>query len=188
MDAADLLSGRFRAIAGLLRSRSVEFVLVTTAEPNRLAEARELITRMEAGELHLRTIVLNRVIDERTFARLSAGLQALPMLRAASPRAAIAADSVRDPKIEALGSFLDEHACASRTRIEAVAAFARELPPRIELLLAPEFEAGLADLAGIKRVANVVEGGNGRQILANAVKALRTETNRQGRDNSIAPA
>jgi anion-transporting ArsA/GET3 family ATPase len=95
MEAAETLSRRFRAIAGLLRSRSVEFVLVTTAEPSRLAEAREVIKRMEASGLRLRTIVLNRLLDERSFARVCVRPEAFPVLRAsAALRAAISADPV----------------------------------------------------------------------------------------------
>lgn len=188
MEAADTLSHRFRMIAGLLRSRSVEFVLVTTAEPSRLAEAREVIERTEADGLRLRTIVLNRLLDERSFASLCARHEALSMLRAsAGLRMAIAADPLRDPKIEALGCFLDQRAAALQTRIEDAAAFAGELPARIELIVVPEFEAGLGDLAGIKRVTEVLMRGGGRQILANAREALKAEHHRLSVDNSIAP-
>jgi anion-transporting ArsA/GET3 family ATPase len=189
MDAADTLSHRFRLIAGLLRSRSVEFALVTTAEPSRLAEAHEVIKRAEADGLRFRTIVLNRLLDERSFADLCGRPEALPMLRAsAGLRLAIAADPVRDPKIEALASFFDQRATTLRTRIEAAAAFAKELPAAIELIVAPEFEAGVGELAGIKRVAEVLARGGGRQILANARKALKAETQRLAGDNSIAPS
>ena len=188
MEAADTLSHRFRMIAGLLRSPSVEFVLLTTAEPSRLAEARELIKRMKANGLRLRAIVLNRLLDERSFASLCARSETLPVLRAsAGLRMAVAGDPVRDPKIEALASFLDQRATALRGRIEAAAAFAKELPARIELIVTPEFEAGVGDLAGIKRVADVLARGGGRPILASAVKALKPVPHRSARDNSIAP-
>ena len=179
MEAADPLSGRFRTIASMLRSRSVEFALVTTVEPNCLAEAHEVIARMEADGLRLRTIVLNRLMDERSFASLCGEPEALPLLRTTTNlRAAIAEDSVRDPKLDNLASFLDQHAAALQTRIEAAAGFARELPSRIELIVAPEFEAGIANLAGIKQVADVVVRGGGRQILARAIKALKLDVRR----------
>jgi anion-transporting ArsA/GET3 family ATPase len=188
MEAADALSHRFRMIARLLRSRSVEFVLVTTAEPSRLAEAREVIKRAEADGLRLRTIVLNRLLDEQSFASLCARPETLPVLQASARlRLAIAADSVRDPKIETLARFLDQRATTLRTRIEAAAAFAQELPARIELIVAPEFEAGVGDLAGIKLVADVLARGGGRQILASAVKALKAEQ-RMAVENSIGPS
>jgi anion-transporting ArsA/GET3 family ATPase len=180
MEAADILNQRFGTIAGLLRSRSVEFVLVTTAEPSRLVEAREMFRQMETEGLQLRTIVLNRLLDERFFSSLCGGPEALPVRRAcARLRAAIAADSVRDPKIEALANFLDQRFAASHTKIEAAAAFARELPARIELVVAPEFEAGLGELVGIKRVADVLVSGGGRKTLANALKLFKTEGQRQ---------
>jgi anion-transporting ArsA/GET3 family ATPase len=189
IEAADTLSHRFHMIADLLRSRSVEFVLVTTAEPSRLAEAREVIKRMEADGLRLRTIVLNRLLDERSFASLCARREALPVLRAsAALRMAIAADPVRDPKIEALARFFDQRATTLRTRIEAAAAFAQELPTRIELIVAPEFDAGIGDLGGIKRVADVLALGGGRRILANAVKAVKVTPQRMADDNSIPPS
>jgi anion-transporting ArsA/GET3 family ATPase len=186
MEAADALSHRFRTIAGLLRSRSVEFVLVTTAEPGRLAEAREVIKRTRADGLRLRTIVLNRLLDERSFASLCARSETLPVLRAsAGLRMAITGDPVRNPKIEALATFLDQRVAALRTSIEAAAVFAKELPAGIELIVAPEFEAGVGDLAGIKRVASVLAQSGGRPILAKAVKALKAVPHRLVHDDSI---
>jgi anion-transporting ArsA/GET3 family ATPase len=188
MEAAELLSDHFRTIAGLLRSRSAEFLLVTTAEPSRLAEAREVITRMEADRLHLRTIVLNRWIDERSFASLCGGSEALPVLRtSANLHAAIAADTRRDDRLRALAGFLDQRAADLRARIEAAASFARALPPRIKFIVTPEFEAGPGDLAGIKRIADLLVIGGGREILASAVKALKAES-QPASDNSVAPS
>jgi anion-transporting ArsA/GET3 family ATPase len=189
MEAADTLSHRYHMITALLRSRSVEFVLVTTAEPSRLAEAREVIKRAEADGLRLCNIVLNRLLDERSFASLCGQPQALPLLRASTGlRIAIAADPVHDPKIEALARFFEQRATTLRTRIEAAAAFAKELPTRIELIVAPEFDADIGDLRGIKRVADVLALGGGRRILANAVKAIKAKSQRMADDNSIAPS
>ena len=187
MEAAEVLGERFRTIASSLRSRSVEFVLVTTAEPSRLAEARAVIQRMTADGLRLRAIVLNRLIDERTLENLRNGPERVSMLRAsANLRAKIAADALQDQqgtrqpdeKIAALARFFDQRAAALRSRIEAAHGFANELPPRIELILAPDFDAGLTDLAGVKQVADVLMRGGGRQILASAVRALRAEAQR----------
>ena len=190
MEAADLLSGRFRTISSLLRSRSVEFILVTTAEPTRLAEARDVIMRMQADKLRLRAIVLNRLMDEPALAGLRMKPEALPMLHATSSlRAAVAADSARDAKIESLACFLDQYAAALRARIEAAAGFAREVPPRIELILAPEFDKGAGDLAGIKQMADMLMAGGGRQILTNAIKALKADSPRRpSREGSIPPS
>jgi hypothetical protein len=140
-----------------------------------------MFRQMETDGLQLRTIVLNRLLDERSFSSLCGGSEApLPVQRAsAGLRAAIAADSARDPKIEALANFLDQRLAASHTKIEAAAAFARELPARIELVVAPEFEAGLGELAGIKRVADVLVSGGGRKTLANALKLFKPEGQRQ---------
>jgi hypothetical protein len=94
---------------------------------------------------------------------------------------------VCDRKIEALAGFLDQRASALRTRIEIAAAFARNLPGRIELIVTPEFEAGVGDLAGLKRVANVLARSGGRQLLASALKALKAERHRLPGDTPIAP-
>jgi anion-transporting ArsA/GET3 family ATPase len=187
MEAAEVLGERFRTIAGLLQSRSVEFVLVTTAEPSRLAEARAVIKRMTADGLHLRAIVLNRLLDERTLENFRATPEQVSVLRAsANLRGKITADALKnrqenggpDEKIEALAHFFDQRSAALRSRIEAASAFARELPARIELILAPDFDAGLTDLAGIKQVADMLVRGNGRQTLTSAVRALKAEARR----------
>jgi anion-transporting ArsA/GET3 family ATPase len=188
MEAAEVLGARFRTIAGLLRSRSVEFVLVTTAEPSRLAEARAVIKRMTADGLRLRAIVLNRLIDERTLENLRSAPARVSVLGAsANLRAKISMVATQNPqkdrqengrpgeKIEALAHFFDQRSAALRSRIEAAQGFAKELPARIELILAPDFEGGLSDLAGIKQVADVLMRGDGRQMLTSAVRALKAE-------------
>ena len=69
---AGVLSDRFRAIQALLRSPAVQFVLVTTAEANRLAEARAVVKRMDPEGLRLGAIVVNRLVDQRSFGAFSA--------------------------------------------------------------------------------------------------------------------
>jgi hypothetical protein len=113
-------------------------------------------------------------MDQRTYADLCAEPEALALLKATFDlRAAIAADPLRDQKIAALAGFFDQHVATLRTRIEAAAAFERELPARIDLILAPNFDAGLHDLAGIKQVAEILVSASGQRTLADAAKAFK---------------
>jgi len=168
-DAADALSDRLRAIEALLRSRAVQFVLVTTAEPNRLAEAREVVQRMAAEGLHLRAIVLNRLADQRSFAASSAHPRAVSEERSKTDLRGTLNALAADPKLAALASFLEHHADVVRGNLERAAAFAADLPVAIELIAAPEFDGGLRDLGGLRQVAEVIAGGGRRHWLAGPI-------------------
>jgi len=176
-----------------MRSREVEFVLVTTAETSRLEEAREAIARMQADGLRLRAIVLNRLADERSIRALCDSSSGVPRVRAiASLREAIAADPSPGRPARALADFLTQHEAATRARFHAAAAFAREVPARTEIILAPEFTEGLRDLAGLKRVADLLVSGGGRQVLNAIAKTQRpapkSRTRRNRSDEEIADA
>jgi anion-transporting ArsA/GET3 family ATPase len=172
LEAAPELSDRFHTIAKIMRSRDVEFILVTTAEPGRLAEAREAIIHMRADGLRLRAIVLNRLADERSLAA-----PGLPRLRAiASLRKAVAAEPSPNRPGRAVADFLAQHEAVTRARLQAAAAFAREVPPRIEIILAPEFAEGVRDLVGLKRVADLLACGGGRQTLSAIARMLNAQS------------
>lgn len=182
-EAADSISDRFRKVDALLHSPAVTFVLVTTAEEDRLREARALVDQMEAEGLRLGAIVLNRLLDEPTFAALIAApgrspahLAAIPRLRAtrAPLRGRDSAGPSTNPDTnDALVSFLEQYGAHQRAAIERATRFARDLPPRIELAAAPEIAAGVRDLATLAKVATIViEAGAGRIFLARAAAAL----------------
>ena len=57
--------------------------------------------------------------------------------------------------------------------LERAARFARELPPRVELAIAPEIDLGVRDLRALAKVAAILsETGNGRRFLENAEVAF----------------
>src|SRR5579862_704395 len=66
-DSIDAIVDRLHKTEALLHSPAVKFVMVTTAEPDRIRQARELLAQMDAEGLKLAAIVVNRFLDERTF-------------------------------------------------------------------------------------------------------------------------
>ena len=69
-EAVDAMVDRLHKTETLLHSPEVRFVLVTTAEEDRLRRARELIAEMEAEGLTLSAIVINRFLDDETWAEV----------------------------------------------------------------------------------------------------------------------
>ncbi|MBF6559745.1 MAG: hypothetical protein IVW56_05585 [Candidatus Binataceae bacterium] len=176
-EAADSISDRFRKVDALLHSPAVTFVLVTTAEEDRLREARALVDQMETEGLRLGAIVLNRLLDEATFDALVAAPGRAPAHLAAISRmrATLAPLRGRDTAdtSDALVSFLEGYGAHQRAAIERATRFARDLPARIELAAAPEIAAGVRDLATLAKVATIViEAGAGRTFLERAAAAL----------------
>jgi anion-transporting ArsA/GET3 family ATPase len=181
-DAAGALSDRFRAIEALLRSPAVQFVLVTTAEPNRLAEARAVATRMDAEGLRLCAVVMNRLMDQRSFAALSSSsAKSISERLAMTPLRLLLANFTKDPKIKTIAAFLEHHADVIRGNLERAAAFAAKLPASTELIIAPEFEDGLRDLSGLKQIADTIGRGGGRRFLSGAAIAGQAERPRRAR-------
>jgi anion-transporting ArsA/GET3 family ATPase len=167
--AAGELSDRFRTIAEAMRSRSVEFVLVTTPEPSRLAEANETAIRMRAAGLRLRAIVFNRLIDQRALQLLRENPSVMPRARATTDLInAIELDPSSIPQAAAIATFFEQRNAAARVRIQAAAALARKLPARTEIVVAPEFAEALNDLGGLKPLVEILLGPQGRQLLSAA--------------------
>jgi anion-transporting ArsA/GET3 family ATPase len=174
-EAADSITDRFRKVDAMLHSSSVHFVLVTTTEEDRLREAQALVGQMEAEGLRLGAIVLNRMLDERTFDALLAAPRQMPSAIAEIPtlRDALTSDGVADPRLDSLVHYLEDYAAIQRDEIERAARFARDLPQRVELAIAPEIEIGVRDLNAIAKVASILaESGGGRTFLDNAEAAF----------------
>ena len=172
-ESMDAIIDRLQKTEALLHSPAVKFVMVTTAEPDRIRQARELLAQMDAEGLKLSAIVINRFLDERTFQESA---------RPARERSA-AADSVEHPlshlaEISALRASMardgaeangfgrlvhhfEEYRERTLGEIDRVAAFARELPKGVRLAIAPEIEAGVRDLAALSRVAGYLISGIG---------------------------
>ncbi|HEY1851861.1 MAG TPA: ArsA-related P-loop ATPase [Candidatus Binataceae bacterium] len=174
-EAADSITDRFRKVDAMLHSSSVHFVLVTTTEEDRLREAQALVGQMEAEGLRLGAIVLNRMLDERTFDALLAAPRQMPSAIAEIPtlRDALTSDGVAYPRLDSLVHYLEDYAAIQRDEIERAARFARDLPRRVELAIAPEIEIGVRDLNAIAKVASILaESGGGRTFLDNAEAAF----------------
>jgi anion-transporting ArsA/GET3 family ATPase len=186
-EAADSIVDRFRKVDAMLHSASVFFVLVTTTEEDRLREALTLVHQMETAGLRLGAIVLNRMLDERSFEALLAEPRRIPghlaeipalrqVLHLEAPELDVAAGGKLDPDARGLDSIvqhLEDYAANQRSEIERAARFARELPHRVELAIAPEIDVGVRDLRALAKVGSILsETGIGRRFLEDAEVAF----------------
>jgi anion-transporting ArsA/GET3 family ATPase len=174
-EAADAIVARFRKVDAMLHSASVHFVLVTTTEEDRLREAHALVRQMEAEGLRLGAIVLNRMLDERTFDALLAAPRTMPAALAEIPmlRNALQIDGAGDARLDSMVRYLEDYGANQRSEIERAARFARELPATVELAIAPEINAGVRDLRALAKVGAILAGdANGRSLLADAEVAF----------------
>ncbi len=149
--AAARIAARMHKVSALLRSPAVRFVLVTTAEPDRLRQARVLIDEMESEGLHLGAVVINRFLDEtvcRGFAHNSA-LDEIPALSAA-----LAADGAGDDGVAAALAWLESYRTRAEEDIRRVRRFVEGLPPRTKVALAPEIAPGTPSLAALGRLVD----------------------------------
>lgn len=170
-EAADAIVERFRKVDAMLHSASVHFVLVTTTEEDRLREAHALVRQMESEGLRLGAIVLNRMLDERTFDALLAAPRRMPSALAEIPmlRNALQLDGAADARLDSIVRYLEGYGANQRSEIERAARFARELPTTVELAIAPEINVGVRDLAALAKVGAILAGNtNGRTFLADA--------------------
>jgi len=190
-EAADAIVARFRKVDAMLHSASVHFVLVTTTEEDRLREAHALVRQMAAEGLRLGAIVLNRMLDERTFDALLAAPRELPVALGEIPklRGALQIDGTGDAKLDALVRYLEDYGANQRSEVERAARFARELPATVELAIAPEINVGVRDLGTLAKVGAILAGEtNGRSLLADAEVAFGlaapVEPRKRGRKRS----
>jgi anion-transporting ArsA/GET3 family ATPase len=173
-ESMDAIVDRLHKTEALLHSPAVRFVLVTTAETDRLRQARELIDEMDSEGLKLAAIVVNRFLDERTWhavadsSRDSVGeplahLEEISELRneVASSRSS-REGSQNDGAGASLAKLIDyfeEYRHQTLDEIQRVADFARMLPAGVKLAIAPKIEAGVLDLGALARVAEYVTSG-----------------------------
>ncbi len=174
-EAAGAISERFRKTDAMLHSASVNFVLVTTPGEDRLNEALELAARTERQKLNLRAIVLNRMLDERTFDALLSAPQRMPghLADAARLGSALGADAATDARLVALVSYLEEYGRNQRVEVEEGLRFAHELPSQVSLAIAPAVEMGVRDLRSLAKLGSILTRPlSGRKLLDNAAAAL----------------
>jgi anion-transporting ArsA/GET3 family ATPase len=149
--AVERIAGRMEKVSSLLRSPAVRFVLVTTAEPDRLRQARKLIDAMESEGLRLGAIVINRFLDESIYRGFTHhhALDEIPRLRAA-----LEADGVRDDGVAAALSHLESYRMSAEQDIRRVKRFVDGVPARVKVAFAPEIAPGTPSLAALGRLAN----------------------------------
>jgi anion-transporting ArsA/GET3 family ATPase len=152
---ADGLVERLRKTEALLHSGRVNFVLVTTAEDERLRQARALIDEMRAERLHLSAIMINRFLDEEVWHHLAGnargmppGLESISELRQALGRALD-----RHPGLDALVKYLEEYRMRLYREMARADSFAQGLPAGVRLTMTPEIRGGVMGLAQLAHFA-----------------------------------
>jgi len=142
-------------------------LMVTTAEPDRIRQARELLSQMDSEGLKLvgdcdqsfpRRAYFSgmRAAGARTLSRrrLGGSVRLSHLAEISELRASLAKGRRRWQRLRPPGGIiLRSIATAHSTRLKRVASFARELPPGVKLAIAPEIEAGVRDLAALSRVS-----------------------------------
>jgi len=169
--AVERISARMQSVASLLRSPAVRFVLVTTAEPDRLHQACRLIDKMESEGLHLGAIVINRFLDEATCDGLASdgknasadggwladhgfghgsdhALGEIPALRAA-----LDAGGAGDDGVAAALAYLESYRGRAEEDLRRVRHFVNGIPARVRVALAPEMRPSTPNLAALARLA-----------------------------------
>ncbi len=185
-ESVDAVVDQLRKTEALMRSDAVRFVMVTTAEADRLSQAKELIAEMKADGLRLSAIVINRFLDERTLLEASHGsataaLAHLDEIQILEKE--FAGDIARQDGAGAVMTGLVRYRERALDEIARVSAFASDLPAHIKLAIAPELGiGGMHDLGALKRIAGfIVDAGD---LVASLEKAARAATPRRHRSAS----
>jgi anion-transporting ArsA/GET3 family ATPase len=175
-EAAAALSERFHKTEAMMHSASVSFVLVTTPAEDRLHEALELAKLTQQQNFSLRAIVLNRILDERTFGALRSRRRRLPAHLAEIARLRRSLGE-NDPKLSALVSYLESYREHQMLEVQGATHFAQKLPPRIALALTPAVEQGVRDLRSLASLSSILTSSTpGRKFLDDAADALGITT------------
>jgi anion-transporting ArsA/GET3 family ATPase len=155
-EAIDAMVDRLHKTEALLRSPEVHFVLVTTAEEDRLRRARELIEEMDAQGLTLNAIVINRFLDEESWSAIvrHPGTEPRPLDAIRKLRSSIKLDGEHRRGVDGVVDYLEEYRTRSLEDLARVESFARHLPAKVRLAVAPEIEVGVSDLAALSRIAH----------------------------------
>jgi anion-transporting ArsA/GET3 family ATPase len=202
-EAGDRIAARMRKVAALLRSPTVRFIVVTSSEPDRLAEARKLIEQMEAEKLHLAAIIINRFLDEalwrsasepsarasrklspaRRDRALGAALEDIPALKAM-----LHANGSADPETAAVLEYLESYRKRAADDMRRVNHFIASISPRVEIALAPEMDSEKSALAAVARLARFVFDSQptpaARAHLAKAAVSQRQNASRRNAERT----
>jgi anion-transporting ArsA/GET3 family ATPase len=152
------LKDRFDRIAGLLSAPRTKFVLVTTAEAQRLAQTRRLIGELKARRLCLGAVVINRFADERACSALIDGCVQKPLYL---EEIAALCELISEPPpitsgMRKLIEYLYGYREQTQERAEQIARFARDFSGEASLVLLPESPAKMNDLRGLFGVAGML--------------------------------
>ncbi len=148
--ATGALADRFRKAEAMLRSPTVHFMIVTTAEPDRLSHARELIEELASEGLSPAAIIVNRFLDQEAWDEPAHDrAAAMPV----SPLAGLRGAARRDPELRSTIEYLENYQRGLAAAAARVERFARELPEHIGLAAAPELAIEVADLSALKTIA-----------------------------------
>jgi anion-transporting ArsA/GET3 family ATPase len=170
--AATALSERFHKTEAMMHSSHVSFVLVTTPREDRLNEALQLTTLTERQNFGLRAIVLNQMLDQRTFTALRTTRRRRPGYLAELARLR-GAQGENDSKCDALISYLERYREHQMLEVGRSVRFARELPTRIALAVAPVVEPIVRDLRSLATLSSVFSlSADGRKFLDHAADSL----------------
>jgi anion-transporting ArsA/GET3 family ATPase len=151
-EAVDAMVDRLHKTETLLHSPEVRFILVTTAEEDRLRRARELITEMEAEGLALSAIVINRFLDEEAWSEVLRHPGAAPPTLKGIEQ--LRGSMGNGKGVNGVVDFLEEYRARANDDIARVEQFVGELSSKVTLATAPEIEVGVRDLAALSRVAS----------------------------------
>ncbi|HXW84698.1 MAG TPA: hypothetical protein VEJ86_09865, partial [Candidatus Binataceae bacterium] len=174
-EGVDQIVDRLRKTEALMRSQVARFVLVTTAEADRLEGARALMREMKAGGFALSGVIVNRFLDERSWQEAAAGaaghLDTIPRLAET-----LAVDPDGASGVAEVVRFLVQYREQTLNDIERVLRFARELPEGVRLALAPEINIGVRDLAAVARVGKfLTESSGSLRLLESLVRRFRPD-------------
>ncbi len=154
-ETLDATVERLKKTEALLHSPSTHFVMVTTAEEDRLRGAREVVDEMRGEGLALSALVLNRFLDAETWTEVMRHPESAPwhLEGIRTLRAAMKADIAADRGISSVVSFLEEYRARVLGDIGRVDRYAREMPDQVKLAVSPEMEVEIRDLGALARIA-----------------------------------
>jgi anion-transporting ArsA/GET3 family ATPase len=151
----------------LLHSGTVNFVLVTGSEDERLRQAQALIEQMKTERLNLAAIVINRFADEQIWQYLESSPRGTPpgLDAIASLRSQLGRSLDRHHGLDALVKYLENYRARAYRDITRVGDFAQTLPAGVRLAITPEIRAGVL---GLRQLADF-----GRYLNAPRIKPSR---------------
>ena len=167
-EAANSLSERFHKTEAMIHSGRVKFVLVTTPREDRLRNALELAALAGQRNFSLRAVVLNRLLDERSFVALRNARRRPPPYFAEIPKLrSLFPDT--DSKCRSLINYLEAYRQHQTFAAERAIRFARELPSETALSVVPALEPAVRDLQSLAKLSSLFgPPSSGRKFLEHA--------------------